>query len=336
MTNAASKITVFGLLADTQACGKYRIAIPLNALPSDEFNSLGDTTITDWWSKGYDIVVGQRISSDEQLKRWEQIALHPRIKTVIDIDDDLWHLEPNNPAYPYFSRKEVQANLHKALGMADLVTVSTSELQQRAWPSNPNVKVMPNCVEDTIMTLPYIQSGKGVVRVGWSGSPTHKGDWEECRVPVSRVVAEKKAELVMVGAMYEADLDRSKIRHIPWAKEINDYYNNLRVNIDIGLAPLAKNYFNASKSAIRAIEYAALGIPLVASNFGPYKDYVVHGKTGYLCDDEDDWYRYLKLLIGNRELRDEIGQNAREYAKNRLISNNVNLWATAYKELVGR
>ena len=47
-------------------------------------------------------------------------------------------------------------------------------------------------------------------------------------------------------------------------------------------------HLDQSKSAIRAIEYGALGIPVVASDVGPYRDHIVDGVTGYLIRREHE------------------------------------------------
>jgi hypothetical protein len=39
----------------------------------------------------------------------------------------------------------------------------------------------------------------------------------------------------------------------------------------IGIAPIADNTFNDSKSELKWLEYTALGVPTVASDVGPYK-----------------------------------------------------------------
>src|SRR5437899_12979401 len=67
----------------------------------------------------------------------------------------------------------------------------------------------------------------------------------------------------------------------------------------IGIAPLEKNAFNDAKSELKWLEYTALGIPTVASDFGPYKRAIGSGKDGFLTND--NWELALTNLIENSE-----------------------------------
>jgi hypothetical protein len=48
----------------------------------------------------------------------------------------------------------------------------------------------------------------------------------------------------------------------------------------VSLVPLRPSVFTYSKSAIRCLEAAALGIPVVASGYVPYAGFVRNGETG--------------------------------------------------------
>ena len=53
----------------------------------------------------------------------------------------------------------------------------------------------------------------------------------------------------------------------------------------VGLAPLTENQFNYCKSNTKFVEYIQAGIPVIASNYGPYDDIPrfsnsPHSKTG--------------------------------------------------------
>ena len=55
----------------------------------------------------------------------------------------------------------------------------------------------------------------------------------------------------------------------------------------------------------------------MASNYGAFKDVIIHNETGLLCNDIKDWYISLKDLINNQKLRKIIGENAYHYCKKR-------------------
>jgi glycosyltransferase involved in cell wall biosynthesis len=83
--------------------------------------------------------------------------------------------------------------------------------------------------------------------------------------------------------------------------------------VDINLAPLADNPHRRSKSAIKVLEAALVGVPTVASDLEPY-DLIRHGETGILAADSDGWYAGIMALAPDSALRKRMGTAARAQA----------------------
>jgi glycosyltransferase involved in cell wall biosynthesis len=80
---------------------------------------------------------------------------------------------------------------------------------------------------------------------------------------------------------------------------------------DIGLAPLADTPFNACKSAIKTLDYAALGLAVLASDTEVYRGSVADGPGGLLVrNDSGAWYRALLRLVQDHLLRRELAAGA--------------------------
>ena len=127
---------------------------------------------------------------------------------------------------------------------------------------------------------------------------------------------------------------RRRCRRSNWQPDVGDYYK--RVDFDIAVAPSADIPFNRSKTPIRALEMAAMGIPVVASNRLPYSEFVIDGKTGFLCDDDhDEWVARIGQLVDDDALRAEMGQVARDQAGGHTIEDNWHLWEQAYERAAG-
>jgi glycosyltransferase involved in cell wall biosynthesis len=66
---------------------------------------------------------------------------------------------------------------------------------------------------------------------------------------------------------------------------------------------------------LAVLEAAASGTPTVAFRAaGGVRESVVHGSTGLLADDPDEFTRHLAWMLLNRHLRQRLGEAARAHA----------------------
>ena len=100
----------------------------------------------------------------------------------------------------------------------------------------------------------------------------------------------------------------------------------MTMGLDVGLAPLVGSKFNESKSVLKWEEYAALGVPCIASNVPPYSDTLKSGVDGILVDD-DGWYEALCRMYEHREESKAIGSVARRRIESEFSHKHVaNQW----------
>jgi len=325
---------VFGWMADHSGCGWYRIMLPLGQL-----RQLGHETR--WGFKmeqpdmeGADVIVGQRVFKPGPTIRWQELASRSNrdYLLVYEVDDDLWSVDTRNAAGQVFSQPVVRENITKNVRAADLVTVSTEPLAQVIRRFNPNVVVLPNAIPSDMLSW---RTGRheGRFTVGWQGGPTHDRDWEAAAEPVKRWFNSAKAleypvEMHTLGAVPAHFPEVMPHRHTDWMPKMDQYYRAL--DWHVALAPLAPTRFNRSKSALRALEAAMLGFPVVASNVEAYGDFVQHGMTGFLVSRPSDWDRWLTELVNDQSMRDEMGARARDYARQHTIEQTGYLWEKAY------
>lgn len=122
---------------------------------------------------------------------------------------------------------------------------------------------------------------------------------------------------------YKGDIEKEPYRRV-WTKPITSYATNYNL-FDISLAPLVPHTFNKMKSDLKAVEAGFHKKALIAQNFGPYTLNLknAYEKGGGVNDDGNaflvdtkrnhkDWYKYLKLLINNPELINELGERLHE------------------------
>jgi glycosyltransferase involved in cell wall biosynthesis len=75
---------------------------------------------------------------------------------------------------------------------------------------------------------------------------------------------------------------------------------------------------------------------VVASDFGPYAESVIHGETGFLVKRPHEWGRYLGMLAEDVALREQMSINAKLWATNRTVQGNAGQWELAYRQTIAR
>lgn len=327
----------------------YRIKVPLEELARHDgyevtLKSAGDQgdgdgpTLTGRDMEGYDVVIAQRFNYHRGLQVWRR-ARTPFNRLVYETDDDIFTVTPENwAAYQLYSDPEVQDAIMHSAETSDLITVTTPHLAQvmRERSGNASVAVLPNCVPGWVLDLPRDDSRR--LCIGWAGGASHGADIGITAGPARRFLKRfPDWDFRLHGTDYRPTIGHERTLFASWiaiVKEPEAYYR--AIDFDIGLCPLADSEFNNSKSNIKAVEYAARGIPVIASDCEPYRGFVQHGVNGFLVRYEHEWLKYLSELAADDGLREQMGAAARESARELTIERNWQLWAAAYAGLFPR
>lgn len=111
-----------------------------------------------------------------------------------------------------------------------------------------------------------------------------------------------------------------------WTKPAN-IYAEIFDNVDIALAPLANNFFNQKKSNLKQVEAFSRKLPIVCSGIQPYTEDGRNWENCVLIPDKKnnarEWYRALKKLILNSDLRTQLGNQLHEDFKDKYNLKNV-------------
>jgi len=309
----------------------------------------------------YDVYHFQRVTTPSG---FEAIREASKLGVVLmDMDDDLFNLYPGHPSSWYFRKgKECLMCHNTRIGVTetkcancgstlleyqdrlkccrdsfeylDCLTVSTRSLYDKYSHTVKRCEIVPNYINFEVYDNLNKKNDENYLAVGWAGSNTHVADLDLLNIGVGLSVI-KEFEKVYFVSCGESKLGEK------FGKKLTDrlvllnpvhimQYPSLVKNFDIGLAPIIENSFNDSKSALKAIEYGACGIPVIASKSGPYKDYVRDGETGFLIKPGKDWAPTIRKLLKDRDLRVRMGEanykQARTMDINRRISDRENLY----------
>lgn len=318
--------------ADFGGCGFYRILQPaafLKFVMHHEIKIAFRFQLQDLLD--YDLVVFQRQYIPEVLESVKVMRQRNK-KAVYEIDDDLWHVPPENQAKQYWQGDRISA-AEEIMRACDAVTTSTEPLAELIRPYNKNVRVIPNYIPE-ITPLDKFDS---VIRVGWSGSISHSADFNTNITGALKEIKKKykqKVELVFCGWIPE-DL----VGHVTFYEPVPPmhylyFLNELRLHI--GIIPCADIKFNECKSNLKFLEYSITKSASIASAIYPY----VHSMTddtGILIKNGtyDEWFNALDRLIEDRELRNRLAANAYTHVRSRfLMMNNISSVEKIYREIL--
>jgi len=324
---------VFVSPGDTGPCGYYRLIWPARAAAWHEEVEIADDRYIGWRMDDYinyltkphaDVVVIQRPSNQTTVDAVPRLRARG-IAVVVDMDDDLSSVHPDNAAY--YWAQEFNDYAMKACAQASLVTVTTEALAKRYAPHG-RVRILPNCVPASYLKIPHRDSGL----VGWGGAlRSHPNDLDVLGDSIANLIA-AGVDFKVVGP--KGGLGRAlKLEKEPFATDgvPLDYWPTELSKIGIGIAPLALTEFNAAKSRLRPLEYSALGVPWVASPTADYQKFHALG-VGRLASSPEEWESELWGLVINRHLRDELADAGRELAKANTIEANASQWIEAWSD----
>ncbi|QFG12895.1 glycosyltransferase [Arthrobacter phage Mimi] len=324
---------VLSLAADEGGCGYYRVRAP-----AYEIGKLGvDITVAD----GIDVISEKNLSTgmvtvhevqtdadlitvqrplDNGLNAMIRQAQKQGIAVVVEMDDDFSAIHRDNIAYDQVhGRKDFGVHwLEDSANIADHVTISTPRLAKFA--RHGRYSVLRNCVPESIFDVDITKKSEVPgPRIGWSGSvQTHPNDLQATKGGVAEVLKEKGLDFNVIGdgkyVHRNLSLDKdTKVLHTGWV-EIEHYYHFLSNFLDIGIVPLEMSPFNEAKSALKGLEFAALGIPYVASPTGEYARMEAYG-IGKTAKTRGDWYKHLTRLIERSSETERIAREGRDKIK---------------------
>jgi glycosyltransferase involved in cell wall biosynthesis len=151
-------------------------------------------------------------------------------------------------------------------------------------------------------------------RFVWIGSRATLPYLEGIAAPLARACAALPGSRLLVVADAAPVLPGVPVEHVPWSDA--GEAEALR-RADAGLMPLNDDPWSRGKCAFKLLQYAATGLPSVASPVGANLAVVEDGRTGLLAGDGAAWEAALLRLGRDAELRARLGAEARRQAESR-------------------
>lgn len=298
--------------SDTTGCGLLRTQLPATYLkkkyPWTEFR-LGFPPQDPKLNEA-DVIFLQR-ATNEYFFDWIPKIQNEGKKIVFDIDDSLWSIPATNLAHRYYPTKELK-KLEKVINLCDIITTSTIPLQQTLQDKFQKEVIV---IKNLLPYEPFEKTKNEKIRIGWAGSYTHNGDFDQHLVKAIRYVKQNyDVDFYTFG--FTPQFFKDIAISVPW-EDTQSYMKKLKeLNFDIGLIVAEDNHFNRCKSNLKFIEYGLAKIAPIAHNTYPYQSTMYHLEDSFLVENpKKDWKNYLVELIENENTRIRIQNTAHENVK---------------------
>jgi glycosyltransferase involved in cell wall biosynthesis len=273
-----------------------------------------------------EIVVIDREVFDSPCTKLEERFRKTTQRFVLDLDDAVFLRYP-----------EKFETLTK---LADLIVCGNSFIEEWAKERNPSTIIIPTCVEMAQYPAKDWSDADGrVPRLGWIGTTGNLRYLAVAAAGLRQLAQKMDFELHVIvpeiEPLADINLEGVKVRHVPWQKETE--VDQLR-QLDVGIMPLfATEDWDRYKCGLKLIQYMAAGIPAVAAPVGVNASIIDHGQNGFLAESDDDWATHLGTLASDLDLRQSIGNAAREtVAAKYSIEANYPRYETALQELISQ
>lgn len=284
---------------------------------------------------GADVVVFQR-PSNHSFPQAIELLKKMGVAVVVEIDDLMHGVSTRHAMHSELVGQGSGNRILQCARLADMVTVSTPALQ-RVYGSRNASRVIPNAIPRRIaeMRPAYDRSSSvGPVTIGWTGSVfTHPHDLEQMgsglRTALDRHTGQARFTIFgqSEGARGTLGL-RDSVAEIMWLPDVEGYLSVLGQQFDIGVAPLRVDKFNAAKSWLKPLEYAARGVYPIRSVIDEYDRLGI----GRYAKNPKDWAREISRAVADPDMRHEFARAEHERVlASHLTEHTAERWIEAWR-----
>jgi glycosyltransferase involved in cell wall biosynthesis len=253
------------------------------------------------------------------------------VATIWDNDDDTRLMPDSLPESRQFRGIAGHREVRTAARMrsrVDLITTTTAPLAElfRQDCSTP-IEIVENFVADQQFASP--SSHDGFV-IGWVARLEHIVDAKALRI--SEVLANILEEnpTVRVETIGRVNLKLPSDRYDRTEAVSFSELPKIMNRWDLGIAPISDMPMSYARSDIKVKEYAAAGVPWLASARGSYLG--LGPKCGGQLVEDDGWEQALKGVVGSSSLKLRMmRRRAKSWATRQRIDRHVGRWEQAMR-----
>lgn len=321
-------------------CDHHREQLALEAVRSKlHVHELGDAPDLDLVADLFesDLLILHRTAFDPWLETIIKLARLSGIPVVFETDDLIFDAEiadqieliQNMPPEEADRFRRSLRGQEEAFRAADAVLTTTAalaaEAESRGKPTyiqrNAANRQMVEASERARAQMRHDANDGPIVLAYLSGSASHNRDFAQIAPILEELLDGDERLLLWIGGplslppSLESHTRVERIPFLAWQE-----LPTLLARVDINLAPLdMTNRFCETKSEIKWMEAALLGVPTIAAATEAFSHAITSGRDGLLAHDRAEWRTHLQRLIGDSSLRREMGEAARRSAYARYL-----------------
>lgn len=232
----------------------------------------------------------------------ERFVLRRYAKKIIYDFDDAVMYDIKKPEKT--NRKKI-AKFSKTIKMIDTVIAGNQYLARQCG-GHGNVKILPTGLDIKEYRTERTDPADNKIRLVWIGSGSNLKYLKNLS-PVLEQLGKKHSNLMLRIICNEfIELENMCVEKITWS--LQSQARDLAV-CDIGLAPLPINRFTKGKCGFKILQYAAAGLPVIASPVGVNSEIVTESFNGFHAEDTQQWVEKISSLVENKPLRKKMGEN---------------------------
>jgi len=228
--------------------------------------------------KDVDVIIFQRLSFLDAVGRDLLAAsVEQGVPRVLDIDDDFDAVSRTNGHEAQNQLAMMINNFNDRLHCFSQIWVSTEPLGRKiSETSGMPVRLRPTVPPKSIELC--VANRRERVRVKsflYFGTSTHVKDFEMVQAVLAKEACQERIQATVVGVLHGSKSSEG-VHSIGVSRKIATRYSAFIDHLsrlgpfEVGVAPLAINEVNRSKSGLKVLEYAALGILPLASDVEAY------------------------------------------------------------------
>lgn len=228
----------------------------------------------------------------------------PRL--VYDFDDALWVRSAKHADNRSRTRR---LRFRRMVSNADRVVAGNSFLAQEASRFNPRVTVIPSPLDLSHYQVRPEAFDPAVVTVGWIGATGSIHYLEKLRPALEAAFRKDQRIRLKIISNIFPDFSPLPVDRVEWSAETEAGEIS---TMDLGVMPLLEDDWSRGKCGLKALQYMAVGVPVVVTPVGINADIVRDGLNGFWARSHDEWVDRLLALASDAALRRRMGLEGRK------------------------